>query len=247
MYIKALQTVLGVLFNKDTRKAVGKVIALILSPFLLILLAISAMGDASSQHNQEVITTLFDDKAIPATIPQEFKNDLELMQSYFQQIDEESEQIQTQVQSGTLDLIRIKALFLSIYLQQTLPDLEDETIHDYVLCFTETSERQNEENSDDTENVSSKQLTVLSDMEKIKDKVESLLDCSITEEMRESYLSIVALVNPGANASTQGEGLSLSERFTPLIEESNKKTYVGGKMSSPFMDDWQSNVSSEFG
>ena len=46
MYTKAIKVASAILFNKDTRKAAGKVILVILSPFLLFVLAITATADA---------------------------------------------------------------------------------------------------------------------------------------------------------------------------------------------------------
>lgn len=247
MYTKAIKAALTILFNNDTRKAAGKVILVILSPFLLFVLAITATADAGTQHNQEVISTLFEYKAIPASVPIEFKTYLESMQTYFHKIDEESEMIQASVQEGALDLIQMKALFLSMYMQEVAAALSDDTLHEYVLCFTETMVSEDKEDLEETSEEVKKTYRVLHDMNAIKSKVEALLHVTITEEMMESYQSIVSYVNPGANASTEGDGMPLSTQFTPLIEASNQKKYVGGKMSSPFMDDWRNKVSSEFG
>lgn len=244
--------------SKEGRHTVKKVVLIILSPLLLFILAITATADAGTQHNQEVLDTLFEYKAIPQTAPLEFKEYMETMQHYFRKIDKQVEQKQSQVKEGVLDAIQIKSLFLSIYVQETAPDLSDSQIEEYTLCFTSTVV------SDDTQQVESnvdkeakkedikkgevsKTLVVLNNMEQIKKKVQDKMNITITEDMMRNYQSIVSYVNPGMNASTQGDGVALSEQFVPLIEKSKKKKYVGGGMGSPFMDDWQSKVTSEFG
>lgn len=249
-----IKTVLSVLSSKEGRHAVKKVIFITLSPLLLLILAITTTADAGTQHNQEVLNTLFEYKAIPQTAPLEFREYMESMQNYFRKIDEQVEQKQPQVKEGVLDVIQIKSLFLSIYVQETLPDLSDEQIEGFTLCFTNTAasnDTQQEESSvgksEDEEQKPSKFLIVLKDMGQIKENVQEKMNITITEDMMKNYQSIVSYVNPGMNASTQGDGVALSEQFAPLIEKSKSKKYVGGMMGSPFMDDWKSKVTSEFG
>ncbi len=239
--------------SKEGRHTVKKIVVIILSPLLLFILAITTTADAGTQHNQEVLNTLFEYKAIPQTAPLEFREYMESMQNYFRKIDGQVEQTQQQIKEGVLDTIQMKSLFLSIYVQEIAPDLSDDQIQNYVLCFLNTvlpDDPQNEEFSDtDTkkEQEQPKTMVVLTDMEQIKNNVQKQMNIVITEDMMKNYQSIVSYVNPGMNASTQGDGVALLEQFAPLIEQSKEKNYVGGIMGSPFVDDWQSKVTSEFG
>lgn len=69
----ALRIAASILLNEDTRKLAGKIILLSFAPALIILFAFLSTADAASRHNQEVIDTLFEYKAIPDSAPVEFK------------------------------------------------------------------------------------------------------------------------------------------------------------------------------
>ena len=249
MHSALLKAAVTLVSSEDTRKLAKKLVLVILSPFLLIILALGAVGEGASQHNQEVINTLFEYKAIPTNAPIEFQQYMEAMQNYFRKIDEIIEQTQPKVKEGVLDPIQIKSLFLSIYMQETAPILTDEQLNTYVLCFTETVENTQNKESNEKEETEEplKTLKVLYDMDMISMNVQDRMQITISEDMLKNYQAIVSYVNPGFNASTDGEGVALSTEFAPLIEKSNKKKYVGGEMGSPFSDGWQDKVTSEFG
>lgn len=99
------------LVKKDNRKMIGKFVLIILSPFLLVVCLLSSIGESSSQHNQAVINTLFENRVIPESLPLEFRQYLEMMQEYFLKLDVQISEIQSDVKEGALDPIQIKALF----------------------------------------------------------------------------------------------------------------------------------------
>lgn len=240
------------LLKKDNRKMIGKFMGIILSPFLLVVCLLTCMGDATTQHNQAVINTLFEDRAIPESLPLEFREYLVVMQGYFRKLDGQINEIQAHVKEGGLDPVQVKALFFSIYVNEAELNLKEEQLKTFVLCFTKDISKENIQNSnsedDDTENIDEKRtLIVLSDINSIKVNVQTNMEIAISEETIENYRTIAAYVNPGLNAKTDGDGVSVSVQLQKIIDESGKKIYVGGTMRSPFVDDWREKVTSEFG
>lgn len=243
----ALRIAASIILNEDTRKLAGKIILLSLAPALIILFAFLSTADAASRHNQEVIDTLFEYKAIPDSAPVEFKTYMETMQNYFRILDEEIPMVQVNVKEGVLDLIQIKTLFLSIYLKDQMPLLEREELHEYVLCFTEEIEAETLKEEDKEAADSQKNLRVLIDMGKIKNNVNARMGIVFDDEKTKIYSSLIAYVNPGLGASAEGEGNLTADNLKEVMEESSRKPYIGGRMGSPFADGWRGKVSSEFG
>lgn len=245
--LKAASTLIT---NKDVRKFGAKLLLVVFSPLLLIILLFTSIGSAGSQHNMEVVNTLFEYKAIPITAPLEFKEYMETMQGYFRKIDQQAEVIQPQIKEGTFDVIQIKSLFLATYVSEQAPILSDEEIQKYVMCFIEELEivEDEEQKKDGKEEAEiQKRYKVIHDLETIKNNVQEAMQISLTDEMMNNYQSIVSYVNPGSNAPTTGEGVPLSEAFAGIVEASNQKDYVGGEMGSPFDDGWEDKITSEFG
>lgn len=242
----ALKIAASILMNENTRKLAGRIILLSLAPALIILFAFLSTADAASKHNQEVIDTLFEYKAIPDSAPAEFKAYMEVMQNCFRILDEEIPIVQENVKEGVLDPIQIKTLFLSINLEDELLIQEREQLHDYVLCFTEEMEEDREkDDGEETDGV--KSLRVLVDMEEIKASISRNMGIVFDDEKVKIYSSLIAYVNPGMDASAEGEGNLTADNLKEVMEESRRKPYVGGRMSSPFLDDWRGKVTSEFG
>ena len=207
----ALKIAASILLNEDTRKLAGRIILLSLAPALIIMFAFLSTADAASKHNQEVIDTLFEYKAIPDSAPAEFKAYMEMMQNCFRILDEEILMVQENVKEGVLDPIQIKTLFLSINLEDELPIQEREQLHDYVLCFTEEMEEVPEkDDGEETDGV--KSLRVLVDMEEIKASISRNMGIVFDDEKAKIYSNLIAYVNPGMNASAEGEAKSDSRQ-----------------------------------
>lgn len=247
----------ALLTDRDVRSSAGKLVLVIISPLLLIVMLFTSIGAGASEHNREVIDTLFEYRTVPASAPAEFRQYIEGMQMYFRKIDEQAAALQQETE-GPLDTIQMKSMFLSMFLEETIPSYTDEDMKSYAMCYVEetasedASEDEKEKNAEedkDSEDADKekKKYSVLYDLDAITENIRSGMNITVSEKMIESYQSIIGYVNPGKNASTDGEGIPLSEEFAEIIKESEKKPYVGGIMGSPFADGWQTKVTSEFG
>ncbi|MEJ8737979.1 M23 family metallopeptidase [Erysipelotrichaceae bacterium HCN-30851] len=255
MHSAVIKSITVLLTDKDVRKFGAKLLLVIISPLLLIVMLFTSIGAGASEHNKEVIDTLFEYKAIPASAPAEFRQYMETMQTYFRKIDEQADVLQQEIDIGALDTDQMKALFLAMFLEEPIPAYTDEDMKNYTLCFVK-EKASNDDSKDeandkdkDTEDTDKdkKKYSVIYDLSTIAENIRSRMSFIITEEMINNYQSIIGYVNPGMNASTDGEGIPLSEEFADIIEESKKKPYAGGSMGSPFADGWQAKVTSEFG
>ena len=245
--IKAVKAA-KVILKKDNRKIFGKIILIILSPLMLLVCLLSAVGEASTQHNQAVINTLFENKTVPESLPPEFRSYMEMMQNYFNLLDNHISELQPKIKEGVLDTIQIKSMFFSIYVNEKDLYMNDEQLRMFVLCFTEEIESDIGQNNQKEQATKDKQtLKALSDMQVITENIEENMNVKINEETIGNYKVIASYVNPGLNAKTDGDGVNLSVQLQTILANSAHKKCISGNMRSPFVDDWKSKVTSEFG
>lgn len=255
MHSAVIKSIAVLLTDKDVRKFGTKLLLVIISPLLLIVMLFTSIGAGASEHNKEVIDTLFEYKAIPASAPAEFRQYMETMQTYFRKIDEQADVLQQEIDIGALDTDQMKALFLAMFLEEPIPAYTEEDMKNYMLCFVkekasnDDSKDEADDKDEDIEDTDKdkKKYSIIYDLSTITENIRLRMSFIITGEMINNYQSIIGCVNPGMNASTDGEGIPLSEEFADIIEESKKKSYAGGTMGSPFADGWQAKVTSEFG
>ena len=243
--IKAAVTALT---SKDVQKTLRNVLLVVLTPFLLILLVFTSAGDAASSHNQVMIHVLFENEPIPQDLPDEFKAFMETMQENFAFLDEDIAHVQEQISEGVLDSIQIKSFLLSVSLYDP-QIIQKERLQDFVLCFIKEKQaaEDGDENEDLEEETPAKNYAVQLDTEIIRRNIQDTFSVHLDDALMENYRSIVCHVNPGADASTEGEGIPLSQALAEIIAESEKNSYAGGTMGSPFEDGWVDKVTSEFG
>lgn len=101
--------------DKRTWKAVGVVVASILMPIILILVMISSILSAGSDHNKAAIDLSFNGGRIPAAMPAEYASHISNMSECLGVLDEAISEAEAQMEGGALDNIRIKSIFYSLY------------------------------------------------------------------------------------------------------------------------------------
>lgn len=272
MTLKVIKIATLLLKNKGLRKKIGIIIGIIVSPFILLIALLTSSADAAVQHNHAVVQTVFNQAEIPSTVPEDFRLHILTMQDEFKQLDLVITSVQDKIETGSLDPMQVKSLFFSVYFGRGNVELSSEQRKDYVNCFvhyetivippsesdkekasedvvTDDSEIENDSNDDDpSEEVVSKEIAVvIEDLNLIKERISLTLSEDITNEQNKNYEQIYKLVNPGANASTSGDGDTMQNLLKEAIHASENKPYVGGTPSSPFDDDWRDKITSEFG
>ena len=63
----------AVLTNEDGRRTAGKVLALILSPLIILAAFLCCFGDGASQHNNDVVSAAFYGAEFSDKVPKEYR------------------------------------------------------------------------------------------------------------------------------------------------------------------------------
>lgn len=77
----------AVLTNEDGRRAAGKVLALILSPLIILAAFLCCFGDGASQHNNAVVSAAFYGAEFSDKVPKEYRTHITEMQEAFSLLD----------------------------------------------------------------------------------------------------------------------------------------------------------------
>ena len=130
---------LVVLGSDKGRRALGWILAALLSPFLLIILCLCALGSGSAEHNGTAVDTCFYGTGISEQVPKEYKNYVKQMQSAFTVLDNSIATVNSLMEDDSLDSIRIKAAFFSLCFGDKAPS--QRAADQFVECFYTTEER----------------------------------------------------------------------------------------------------------
>ena len=75
------------LTNEDGRRTAGKVLALILSPIIILAVFLCCFGGGASQHNNAVVSAAFYGAEFSGKIPKEYRTHIVEMQEAFSLLD----------------------------------------------------------------------------------------------------------------------------------------------------------------
>jgi len=150
----AVKAAIAAATDKRTWKAIGVVIAAILTPFILIIVMIISLLSAASEHNNAAIILCFNGGNISSTMPAEYAMHISDMSDCFAVLDEAVSEVEVQIEEGTLDNIRIKSVFYSLYFGDENLSLSNAEARAFVDCFVFYEERvrtvHDEETGEDT-------------------------------------------------------------------------------------------------
>ena len=112
------------LTNEKARKGVGWAIAAILSPIIVVVALLCALGSGAVSHNISAAQLCFQDGPLPDDTPAEYRVCIEQMRINFAELDSAIVEIQSNMEEGhSLDPIRVKAVFFSLYFGGEAPPL----------------------------------------------------------------------------------------------------------------------------
>ena len=77
----------ALLTNEDGRKAIGWVLALLLSPLIILAAFLCCFGDGASQHNNAVVSAAFYGAELSSQVPAEYREHITEMQEAFSLLD----------------------------------------------------------------------------------------------------------------------------------------------------------------
>ena len=227
------------LTDENTRKKIGWVLAAILSPVILLIAFLCALGSGTASHNLSVVELCFYGGKVPSETPDEYRAYIEEMRAGFNLLDGSIENINelTEGEDG-LDEIRVKALFYALYFGTDSPSQQD--CQKFVSCFVTYEERTRTvtvEHEDGTITEEEETYTVavsIEDLEVIYQNIRSTMGVEATEDQRSNAESIYSLIRYGYTGGSSFEGADV-----PFIGADG--------FCSPIGENWRSVVTSEFG
>ena len=139
----AVKAAIAAATDKRTWKAVGVLIAAILTPFILVIVMILSLLSGTSQHNNAAIDLCFNGGVAGSSVPAEYTVYIEDMSGCFSVLDQAIADTEAGMNGGTLDNVRIKSIFYSLYFGAKNLSLSDAEARAFVNCFV-THEKDSE-------------------------------------------------------------------------------------------------------
>ena len=190
---KAAVTLLS---NEKTRKGLGWIVVAILSPVIVVAALLCALGSGASSHNTNVAQLCFQNGFLPLDVPAEFRACIKEMRTCFAELDEAIADVESNMEDGdSLDPIRVKAVFFSLYFGGEAPD-----IGQFAGCFaaskdrtrtvTETDEDGNEIEVEQTYTVTAP----IEDMDTVYANLAASLGVEVTEVQKSNVDNVYSLI-----------------------------------------------------
>ena len=204
--------------DKRARTAVASVIAAVLVPFIIVIVILLSIMDGTSSHNVSAVDLAFRDGVISNQVPVEYRKHIETIRKSFSTLEDIVAEIE-HVEDGELDIERIKSVFYALYFSSTQPT--DQMKKEFVDCFIEYEERENEDGDSYTAAIP------ITDMETVYANIEWRLGVIVSEEHRANVQRIytVALYGPAipggmVPGTAMGDG-----SYQALLSEATR--YIG--------------------
>ena len=226
-----------ILTDEKARKAVGWTLVAILSPLILLIAFLCALGSGATEHNITAVELCFYDTiGIPAETPEEYRLCIEAMRASFAQLDIAIAAINENTEEETsLDDIRVKAIFYALYFgAESHRDAQS-----FAGCFVTWEERIRTvlvEGSDPPEEMEETYSVAIpiEDLGTVWQNI-AAMGVTPTAEQRSNADSIYNLIRYGA----AGGGSGFAGSDVPFIGADG--------FCSPIGENWRNVVTSEFG
>lgn len=131
----AVKAAIAAATGKKTWKAVGIIIAAIMTPFIFVIVMILSLLSGTSQHNNAAIDLCFNGGAAASSMPAEYAAYIEDMSGCFSALDKAVSDAEALMDGGALDNVRIKSVFYSLYFGADNLSLSDAEARAFVDCF----------------------------------------------------------------------------------------------------------------
>ena len=230
----------AILTDERTRKAAGWTIVAILSPLIVLIAFLCALGSGAATHNVSAAELCFHGGTIPADTPEEYRVYIEDMRSSFTLLDSFIATINDQIEEdGSLDEIRVKAIFYALYFGEDSPSRRAH--RQFADCFATYEERTRtvittDEDGNEVETEETYTVAIpVTDLNIVYQNIQTALGAAVTDEQRANADSVYSLIRYGY-AETGGSFAGLDA------------PYIGADgFCSPVGENWRSIVTSEFG
>ena len=197
MNIQLFRMAAAVLTNEDGRRTAGKVLALILSPLIILAAFLCCFGDGASQHNNAVVSAAFYGAEFSDKVPKEYRTHITEMQEAFSLLDSATGYVNQKAEEGSLDPVQVKAVFFALCFGDNAPTRA--AADRFVDCFykTETRTRMVTVTQEDgTEELVEEtyEVAVPLPVEEVYEKLSTWRGCVVTDAERSNAVDIYAMV-----------------------------------------------------
>ena len=187
----------ALLTNEDDRKTIGWVLALLLSPLILLAVFLCCFGDGASQHNNAVVSAAFYGAELSSQIPAEYRAHITEMQEAFSLLDSATVYVNQKAEGGSLDPVQVKAVFFALCFGDNAPTRA--AADRFVDCFykTETRTRMVTVTQEDgTEELVEEtyEVAVPLSMAEVYENLSTWRGSVVTDEERSNAVDIYAMV-----------------------------------------------------
>jgi murein DD-endopeptidase MepM/ murein hydrolase activator NlpD len=242
----AVKAAIAAASDKRTWKAVGVLIAAILTPFILIVVMIVSLFSATANHNSTAIDLCFNGGVISPQVPADYAGYIREMRDGFSELDAAIAELSGRTEDGSLDAVRIKSIFYSLFFGAENLRMDRSDFRAFVNCFVRYEERTRtgtDGDGNETEETYTAAVPVNS-LPEIYTSLESTLGRSITHEERANASEIYYRILYGGEVPTYGEEFNAWSNGLPLSDA----PFVGADgFCSPLGEGWRGMVTSEFG
>jgi len=227
------------------RKAVGWVVALALSPLILIAVIICCLGSATADHNVTAIELCFNGGEVGANIPAEYREQIHMTQANFSRLDAAIAAAEGEMEDGdSLDSIRVKAIFYALFFGRERYSERD--CADFVACFVTEEERirtlVDEEGNEYEETY--EVLVPIKSLPRIYSNISDAFRVDIISEDQINASEIYYRIMYGGPVPSYGSGFDQWSDGLPLSDA----PFIGADgFCSPLGENWRDMVTSEFG
>lgn len=204
------------LADSELRKKAGWVLVAILSPVIVLIAFLCALGTGGSEHNNLAVKACFYGSVFSEQIPAEYRTHVEDMRAAFSLLDSAVAGVNSQMESGnSLDPTRVKAVFYALCFGENVPSAR--AADGFVGCFymTETrTEAVTVENEDGTMSTveESYTVTIPLSLEAAYANLASVIGRGVTDDDRSNINHIYTMVaGPIGGGSYDGSYLRGSE------------------------------------
>ena len=123
------------LSDEQSRKRIGCAAAAVFVPLVLVVAFLLSLLSGTTQHNNAAVDLVFNGGPVPTTMSAEYSAQVHAMQDCLAALDNAVAEVNSQMESGTLDGAMVKATFFSLCFGGENPHLSGSEARAFVDCF----------------------------------------------------------------------------------------------------------------
>lgn len=219
----AVKAAIAAATDKRTWKAVGVLIAAILTPFILIIVMITSLLSGTAHHNNTAVALSFHGGVISGQVPEDYRQYIEDMRQSFSELDAVLSEITPMIEDESLDATQVKAIFYSLHFgTDSLRGLDYRAFADSFVRYEERTRTRTDEDGNEYEETYTVAVPLTS-LPEIYANLDSALDREITYENQANASEIYYRTLYGTGAPGEGDGFDQWSNWQP--EQMTDLTY----------------------